>query len=124
MQNDERLSLLSEDESRPHDEGTLALMVLYASNASFGRGTRGVDQAAWAWFRAGPEELTWGQAALLAALQSEPRSLDPRRRPDRALPRRRWVLERLAALGVITRREAAEADAEPLLQHTEACPRE
>lgn len=100
------------------------LMVLYASNASFGRGTRGADQAAWAWFRARPEELTWGQAALLAALQSGPRSLDPRCRRDRALRRRHWVLERLAALGVITHREAAEADAEPLLPREEACPRE
>lgn len=100
------------------------LMVLYASHASFGRGTRGVDEAAWAWFRARPEELTWGQAALLAALQSEPWSLDPRCRPDRALRRRHRLLVRLVALGVITRLEAVEADAEPLLPRVEACPRE
>ena len=98
------------------------LVVLYASNAHFGRGTMGVGQAAWAWFGARPEDLTWGQAALLATLEEAPGSLDPRCAPERALRRRHWVLERLAASRAMTPRALADADAEPLLPRAGACP--
>jgi len=87
----------------------------YLATVYFGAGAFGVSQAAEAYFHAPVDELTLGQAALLAALPAAPVAHDPRRHPDVARARRDWVLRRMRELSWATDAEIAAAMAEPLL---------
>lgn len=71
----------------------------------------GLGTAARAWLGKQAEELTLGEAALLAAMIQGPNRLAPDRHPERALTRQRWVLERMQELGWISEAEAETARA-------------
>ncbi len=90
------------------------ILELYLNHIYFGNGARGIEAAAWQYFREPAARLTLAQAALLAALPKAPTRYDPRRHPDRALTRRNLVLACMAAQGRIASSSAAAARHEPL----------
>ena len=81
----------------------------YLAEAPYGGAVVGADAAAQAYFGISPSQLTWAQAAYLAALPQRPSRFDPRRNPTAALTRQRWILGRLRRAGAISRREEVAA---------------
>jgi penicillin-binding protein 1A len=90
------------------------ILYLYLNHIYFGAGTYGISAAAQTLFNREVGDLSLAQAALLAGLPKAPSRHDPIRRPDSALRRQRYVLERMAAVGFITAEERDKAIAEPL----------
>ncbi|HYL05331.1 MAG TPA: transglycosylase domain-containing protein, partial [Thermoanaerobaculia bacterium] len=90
------------------------ILELYLNHIYFGNGARGVEAAAWQYFRQPAARLTLAQSALLAALPKAPSRYDPRRHPDRALARRNLVLARMVAQRRVAPELAAAAKREPL----------
>ncbi|MQX36489.1 penicillin-binding protein 1C [Roseospira navarrensis] len=86
----------------------------YLTLAPFGGNIEGVRAAALAWWGKAPRRLTPGQAALLVALPQDPNGLRPDRHPEAARAARAKVLWRMVEAGVLTARQAREAEAEPL----------
>lgn len=80
----------------------------------FGRGAWGARAAALRYFGRPVEQLTPGQIALLAGLPAAPSSFDPALHPDRAAKRRRSVLTRLRAFGLISARASVDANEETI----------
>jgi membrane peptidoglycan carboxypeptidase len=89
----------------------------YLNIAYFGDGTYGVQSAARHYFGVNAKRLNLRQAALLAGLVKNPTGYDPTNYKDRALERRNVVLDRMAALNVITREQAEEAKGKKLGLH-------
>ena len=81
----------------------------YLTLAPFGGNIEGVRAASLAYFGKEPRKLTIGEAALLVALPQSPEARRPDRFPEAALVARARVLERVAAKGIITPEEAAQA---------------
>ncbi len=90
------------------------ILNLYLNTVYFGQGAYGVQAAAEVYWGLDADELGWGEAALLAALISNPSSYDPINNPLRALNQRRIVLNRLALLGYITEADADDYHLQPL----------
>ncbi len=87
----------------------------YLNTVYFGSGAYGVQAAAetyWNYDEAA--ELGWAEAALLAGLVKNPTGFDPTLNPEAARERRAVVLNRLAAVGLITEDEAEQYKAESL----------
>ncbi len=78
------------------------------------RGIYGVEDAANFYFSKSVGELTLEEAALLAGIIRSPQRYSPLRMADAARNRRNWVLSRMAALGMISRREEDRARLTPL----------
>ncbi|MCE6959663.1 transglycosylase domain-containing protein [Cereibacter sphaeroides] len=94
--------------------GEREVLRLYLESAWFGRGERGVMQAARLWFGKDWSEVTLGEQAYLAALLKGPALYDGWRHPERALERRDWVIGRMEENGWISAEAADAARAEPL----------
>jgi penicillin-binding protein 1A len=90
------------------------ILAMYLDAAYFGDGAYGVTAAAEHYFGTGPDQLTWGQAALLAGLVQAPSRYDPHGHLTAALARRNHVLARMVAVGTLTKAEARAVGAEPL----------
>jgi membrane peptidoglycan carboxypeptidase len=90
------------------------ILQMYAAVVYFGHGYWGLDAASHGYFGLAPQQLTWGQAALLAGLVQAPSAYDPVTHPDLAHTRQQHVLGRLVATGQLTPSAAAAAAAEPL----------
>ena len=82
----------------------------YLSCAPYGGDVHGVEAAAWRYFGKRARELELSEAALLAGLPQSPSRLRPDRHYDRALARRRVVLDALLAEGRISSAQHAAAD--------------
>ncbi|NNM75551.1 penicillin-binding protein [Sphingomonas sp. ID1715] len=82
----------------------------YLSNVYFGDNVYGLRAAARHYYSRDPEELTLGQAALLAGLVKAPSRLAPTRNLSGARARSRVVLQAMADAGFITE---AKAKAQP-----------
>lgn len=89
------------------------ILAMYAAVVYFGHGYCGLDAASHGYFGVAPDQLTWGQAALLAGLVQAPSAYDPYIHPDLARTRQRHVLDRLVATGHLTTSDAAAAAAQP-----------
>ena len=83
----------------------------YLNRAPFGSNLVGVEAAARGWFAKSPDDLSLGEAALLAGIVQAPSRFRPDRRLDRALKRRDYVLDRMLDLGFATTGEVAAARA-------------
>ena len=92
------------------------ILELYLNTIYFGNGAYGVQAAAQTYFGAPVEQVTLGQAALLAGLIRSPTRTDPFRAPELAAARRRTVLDRMVQLGWAEPGQAAAAAAEPLVR--------
>ncbi len=91
------------------------ILYLYLNQIYFGAGAYGVAAAAREFFDRGVEELSLAQAALLAGLPQAPSRYDPQRRPQQAIGRQRYVLQRMRENGFITPEEHQAAIAEQLV---------
>src|SRR5262249_53218449 len=90
------------------------ILYLYLNQIYFGANAYGIAAAAKTYFDADVEDLTVGQAALLASLPKAPSEYDPYRHAKRAMERQRWVLERMQTEGFINREQYEAARAEDL----------
>jgi penicillin-binding protein 1A len=90
------------------------ILELYLNTIYFGNGAYGVQAAAHEYFGEPADKLALPQAALLAGLINAPTTLDPYDHPDRALARRKTVLDKMVQLGLVPRSEADAATAAPL----------
>ena len=85
---------------RAHDK--LWIISQYLNRAPFGSNLVGVEAAAQGWFGKRAKDLGIGEAALLAGMVQCPTRFRPDRHLDRALERRKYVLGRMRAVGMIT----------------------
>ena len=91
------------------------IMADYLSEITTGFGRYGVTSAACAYFHAPLNDLTLGQYALLAGVTQAPSLYDPTVNPKAAALRRSYVLAAMVADKMITKEQAAVANAEPVL---------
>ena len=78
----------------------------YLNTVYFGNGTYGVQAAAETYFGKSIGEVTWPEAALLAAMIRDPRDYDPFTNAPLAIERRHIALQRLVETGDLTQAEA------------------
>ena len=97
-----------------HDFSKTRILAMYLDAAYFGDGAYGVTQAARHYFGVEPDQLSWGQAALLAGLVQAPSLYDPHGHLHAALTRRSHVLARLVAVGGLSRSDVKAVEAQPL----------
>ncbi|MBP7936423.1 MAG: penicillin-binding protein 1C [Phycisphaerae bacterium] len=90
------------------------ILETYLNIAPYGHNIRGVEAAARAYFGKSAEQLSLGEAALLAGLPQSPNRFRPDRSPEKARGRREVVLRRMAELGMIDDRQRALASSEPM----------
>ncbi|MCC4299254.1 penicillin-binding protein 1A [Aurantimonas coralicida] len=90
------------------------ILELYLNEIYLGLGSYGVAAAALAYFDKSVNELTIEEAAYLGALPKAPENYNPFRDPGRAIERRNWVIDQMAANGFITAEAASEAQEKPL----------
>jgi penicillin-binding protein 1A len=85
------------------------ILYMYLNEIYFGAGAYGVQAAAKTFFDEDVEQLTLGQAALLAGLPQRPSQYDPQRHLDKALARQHYVLERMAQESFISPAQLRDA---------------
>jgi penicillin-binding protein 1C len=90
------------------------ILALYAANAPFGANVVGLEAAGWRWFGRASEDLSWGEAAMLAALPNGPGLIHPGRNRESLMLKRDALLERLCARGLFDRETLALAKDEAL----------
>ncbi|WP_082092550.1 penicillin-binding protein 1A [Devosia epidermidihirudinis] len=90
------------------------ILELYLNEIFLGLNSYGVAAAALNYFDKALYQLTLGEAAYIAALPKGPNNYHPFRRPQAAIERRNWVIDRMVENGYATAAEAAEAKQEPL----------
>ncbi|MCI0662921.1 MAG: PBP1A family penicillin-binding protein [Acidobacteria bacterium] len=90
------------------------IMTLYCNQIFLGGGAYGFEAAANYFFSRPLKGLELNQYALLAALPKAPQQYSPLIRPERAKERRNLVLQAMADVGYITKKEADAEKAKPL----------
>jgi len=90
------------------------ILALYLNLAPYGNQIVGVERASRAYFGTSASQLTPAQAAFLAGLPQRPTAFNPRRDWRAALRRHGVVIDRMAALGMMSPIAASEARAEQL----------
>jgi len=86
----------------------------YLNIAFFGNNAYGIGAAAQRYFGQRVDQLSLGQAALLAGLVQGPSTYDPLHHPQAATARRNEVLARMRQLGHLTPAQETAARAQPL----------
>ena len=98
-------------------EGTFTkdkILELYLNEIFLGLNSYGVAAAALNYFDKALYQLTLPEAAYIAALPKGPNNYHPFRRPQAAIERRNWVIDRMVENGYATPEEAAVAKEAPL----------
>lgn len=90
------------------------ILTLYCNQIYLGHGNYGVEAAARYYFGLPAARLDVAQAALLAGLIQRPEEFSPFRSPDKALARRDHVLRRMVELHLLSPKQLAAAEKEPL----------
>ncbi|MCX7599441.1 MAG: PBP1A family penicillin-binding protein [Armatimonadetes bacterium] len=90
------------------------ILELYLNEVCYGHGAYGVKAAAKLYFGKEPKDLSLAECALLAGLPRWPAGYSPFNYPERALARRNMVLDAMAEVGYISRKQADEAAKQPL----------
>ena len=91
------------------------IIELYLNEIYLGGSSYGVASAALNYFNKSLPELTIEEAAVLAAMAQRPGDVNPFLKPERSEERRNWVIGRMAVNGHISKKQAAEAQAQPLV---------
>ena len=91
------------------------ILELYLNEIFLGQNSYGVVAAAQSYFNKTLDELTLAEMAFLAALPQAPSEYHPVRARERVTARRNWILGQMVENGYISREEAEEAQAQPLL---------
>jgi penicillin-binding protein 1C len=102
--------------------GKQAILEQYLNRVPLGQGAVGVEAAAALYFGSGADNLSLGQAALLAGLARAPSSDNPLVSSERARRRRDQALSRIVGLGFAPAVAAERARGEPLLERRRAAP--
>lgn len=90
------------------------IVALYATHAPFGGNVVGIEAACWRYFGHRPDELSWGEAALLAVLPNNPSLIHINRNRELLMRKRDRLLRRLHELGKFDALSLELALAEPL----------
>ncbi len=90
------------------------ILYLYLNQIYLGHGSYGAQAAALNYFRRNVWQLDLSQMATLAGLPQAPSDYDPVERPEEAVRRRNYVLERMREEGYITDSERAQAERQPI----------
>ncbi len=90
------------------------ILELYLNHIYFGHGRYGVEEAAHLYFGKRVEEVTLGEAALLAGIIKGPEIFSPRVNMARALERRTYVLDQMVQKGFARPDQAEAAKKEPV----------
>ncbi len=90
------------------------IMERYLNLVYLGSGAYGVADAAWIFFGKSVQELTLGEAAMIAGLPPAPSLYNPVINPKFAQERRAVVLARMVEAGFISQSEADQANKEPV----------
>jgi len=90
------------------------ILELYLNEIFLGLNSYGVAAAALNYFDKALYQLTLSEAAYIAALPKGPNNYHPFRRPEAAIQRRNWVIDRMVENGYVTPEEASAAKADPL----------
>jgi penicillin-binding protein 1A len=90
------------------------ILTEYLNTIYFGNGAYGIQQAALTYFKHSAARLSLPEAALLAAIPSDPSRFDPITNPRAAGARRNLVLRSMLEQGVITRTALRKASRAPL----------
>ena len=80
------------------------VLALYLNQIYYGHGRYGCEEAARYFFGKSVRDVNLAEAALLAGLPQSPERLSPRKHPDAAKTRQRYVLGQMAERGYIDRR--------------------
>ncbi len=90
------------------------VLALYLNQIYYGHGRYGCEEAARYYFGKSVRDIDLAEAALLAGLPQSPERLSPRKHPDAAKTRQRYVLGQMAERAVIDRATADRVAAEPI----------
>jgi len=90
------------------------ILQAYLNQIPFGVGAHGIENAARTFFGKSASDLNLAQAALLAGLPKSPTRYNPFLHFERAKSRQRIVLNRMVAVGAISRAEADNAFDNPI----------
>ena len=90
------------------------ILELYLNQIYYGHGRYGCEEAARFFFGKSVRQVDVAEAALLAGLPQSPERLSPRKHPEAAKTRQRYVLGRLAELGFIDVKAADKLAKEPI----------
>lgn len=99
------------------------ILALYASHAPFGGNVVGLDAACWRYFGIDQNQLSWGEATLLAVLPNAPSLIHPGKNRDLLLQKRNRLLDRLQAAGKIDAFTCQLAKEEPIPDEPKPLPR-
>jgi penicillin-binding protein 1A len=90
------------------------IFALYLNHIYLGHGRYGIEEASRYYFGKKAKELALPEAALLAGLVAAPERFSPRASEERALERRKYVLQQMLEKGFITSQLHADATRAPL----------
>jgi penicillin-binding protein 1A len=90
------------------------VLSLYLNQIYYGHGRYGCEEAARYFFGKSVRDINVAEAALLAGLPQSPERLSPRKHPEAAKTRQRYVLGRMAENGFLAPAIAAKLAAEPI----------
>lgn len=99
------------------------ILGLYASHAPFGGNVVGLEAACWRYFGRDPQQLSWGEAALLAVLPNAPSLIHPGKNRDQLKNKRDRLLDKLVDAGKIDSFTASLAKDEAIPEEPKALPR-
>lgn len=99
------------------------ILELYAAHAPFGGNVVGLEAACWRYFGRSMQELSWGEAALLAVLPNAPSLIHPGKNRIALLTKRNFLLDKLQANGVLDAFTCELAKAEPIPDKPRPIPR-
>jgi penicillin-binding protein 1A len=88
------------------------ILEIYLNYMNMGPGTYGVEAASKYFFDRSAREVTLAESAILAVLLSNPSGFNPLNKPNEAMNRQQFVLDRMIEFGYANREEAEESFAE------------
>ena len=90
------------------------ILELYLNKIYLGHRSYGIKAAAQVYYGKSLQDLTLAETAMIAGLPKAPSNYNPVTNPERALQRRNYVLQRMLALGYISKAQAEQASKEPV----------
>lgn len=84
------------------------ILELYVNTSYFGNGYYGIKEASLGYFNKQPEDLSDGEAVMLAGIPNSPSNYSPTENPELAKQRQKQVLEKMVKYGYLSSEEAKE----------------
>ncbi|MFL5758143.1 MAG: transglycosylase domain-containing protein [Thermomicrobiales bacterium] len=93
------------------------ILTMYLNQIFYGQNSYGIEAASETYFQKHANELTLGEASLLAGLPQAPSNYDPTAFPDKAKARQKYVLKQMVRYHYITQDQADAAYSETPVAH-------